>query len=221
MAGYKGTGVRFGGIPKGAGLFVDSNLAREADRISRTQGQFTTNAQEALTDAHYKMARIMQQYQVDALQDSIEDTGRPQRTNKGRLRRSILDERNTILRANGWAVGIPAWLNQSPAGAYWRVIEEGTGPYDTDGLFFRDREGTVVDRPASDAGSRSALMLLQFASPAARTIHVSGIEPRQYMRKGTRRWSQSNIRTVEYRDAFRRYGFGDYLTLRGEARGRR
>lgn len=207
MAGYKGTGVRFGPITPGSAFTVDTNLARQADRLTRIAGQFQVNAQEALTAAHYEMAYTLQQYQVEALEQSIADTGRKQQPGQ-RLQVAIKDERNRQLRANGWAVGIYGWLDQSPAGAYWRVIEEGTGPYTTQGLFFEDRAGQVPS-----TGGRTAAMLRQGGGRLP-TVEVSGIDARRYMAAGVRRWSADNIRSRAYAHWFKVYGFGDYLKLR-------
>lgn len=237
-----GSGARFGPLPKDAILFYKDDgsrgLAREASNLLRQRGRFTENMQLALTDAHYVMARTMQEFMADALDDSIKETGRPQRKDRGRLKRAILDEKNTIIRADRWAVGVEEWLNRSPAGAYWRVIDQGTGPYDTSGLFFADREGTLRSPKSAFTvdldnglqrrippggpveGANDALMLLQIRSGRVPSIRVSGIDARNYQRKGLRRWQASKVRERTYREILPLYGFGDYLKLRGDYRAR-
>lgn len=84
--------------------------------------------QRAMRAAHTTAAEIAAEGMVDKLDAEVAATGRTQDSRKGqgeRLRDVLVDARNFDITASGFAVGRPAWLDESPAAKYWRQIEQG------------------------------------------------------------------------------------------------
>ena len=174
------------------------------DKISRKflGGDF----QRALVQANQEAAVAVQISIAQALEETIRAThakrDRPRRAGE-RLRSSIMNQDNYEATASSFRVGIPAWYERSPAAAYWRVIERGTGPYDTEGFFMGP--GVVGPQPRPAAQMRMPQMLGQsFVDPDTgrvrrpAKIHVAGIKARKYHRKGA-------LRALERLDMGERY----------------
>lgn len=144
----------------------------------------------AVEEAHHTMAERVQEDAVAILRERVAATGRPQLEDApregreaNRLQRSLLDPENAFSSPAGFGVGIPAWLDRSPAALYWRIIEEGGQGYTTRGLFFPPG-APVPGSPAEPPRpySKSAIMFAQFprgiathigATPAYRMLNVA------------------------------------------------
>lgn len=81
-----------------------------------------------VADVNDRAAQAVQYGMASQLVKDTAKRGRPQRDD-ARLEASLLDENNRRVATNGFVVGIPSWLEQSPAALYWRGIEEGIPGY--------------------------------------------------------------------------------------------
>lgn len=115
------------------------------DLIDRETGYFRKGLQPALRRAHQKMAAVLQRAMVDKLAAGQEghDPNRPQRPGE-RLKKTLLDARNTEIGYGAFSVGVLKWLEQeSPSRLYYRAIEEGRKGYTTRALFTNSWPGDI------------------------------------------------------------------------------
>lgn len=102
------------------------------ERISRDlRGRFTS-AQSEARGAFERLAIRLQEEQVKALHQIIDNppslSGEGRRAQRGThyLEDALVSPTNRELTIDGFVVGIDAALDESPAGQYWRGLEEGT-----------------------------------------------------------------------------------------------
>lgn len=137
----------FGGDIKG-GLFWRLDIEGLSAKLARLQGKFQTGQVEVHA-AYERMAIHMQEQQVKVLTDRIKAHGRPQveRPHGAEaLVRAWGSRSNRVTSADGFAVGIPEFLDASPVAPYWRFIESGTDIFVGRALrgAFRTLEGQFV-----------------------------------------------------------------------------
>lgn len=169
--------------------------------IDRETGRFRRKGfQQALADVHVEAAQVVQKGMAAELDAKVGRTGtygyRPQRPGR-RLQTSLLNDQNREVFANTFTVGIPHWLDRSPAALYWRQIEEGTAGYSTNALFTDEGGPGGIGSPAPMSGhphwarpneGGPHMRMAQFRPFEGRTkgvfIHVRGITAFRYSRGG-------------------------------------
>lgn len=110
-----------------AGAFI--SYARDLrGRFTTVKGQF----EQAHMHAAYEVAREMEEVLETKVARRAQRRGFPRR-GSGELSRALLAEGNWRPDPRGWLwgfqVGIPEHLDKSPAKAYWRNLERGTGVF--------------------------------------------------------------------------------------------
>lgn len=177
MATYRQGGV-FGRIPR-AGR-PDFSMVFRANQILRLTDEITGafrggRFQRALEAAHTEAAQNIQK--VSAQQLRTRKSRRPQvRTpllgddhEPGALEEAILHEKNRFVNASGFKVGIPAWLDQSPAEKYWRQIEQGAPERAAPGFFYGfNKDGRSMRSRANPRRAGLDARFLQGRGPMTR-----------------------------------------------------
>lgn len=142
-----GGGRHFGGKPGGA-IWFEPDLSRLAAKLSRLEGKFQSGQVE-MRAAFERMAKQVQESQLDVLKQRIEEHGRPQVERPhgaNALFRVWGSTGNRQSSADGFVVGIEDFLDASVVAPYYRFIEEGTSLFVGRTLrgAFRTVEGTWV-----------------------------------------------------------------------------
>jgi hypothetical protein len=121
--------------------------------VDQLTGAFRSGAvYRALGTVNEKLAIQMQEAMASSLDKQVKATGRQQRGGE-RLKGSILHEFNREVFANNFRVGIPAWMDRSPAKTYWRRIEEGdAATFNSHILFTNNISGGKRYGPYSSGG---------------------------------------------------------------------
>lgn len=163
---------------------------------------------QAVRDAHVEMTVQVRNKAVEVLRRRVAANGRPQLSasprpgrEPERLKRSIMDDRNTFVSNSGFTVGRTDWLDMSPARLYWRQIEEGAPGYIARGLFFTP-EGEA-ERPIP--GSKSAIMFAQFRRGIA--THIGPTPAYEYLNEATDWFFQTDLWLETYRRVLGSRGF--------------
>jgi hypothetical protein len=123
-----------------------------AERIARDRWGRYTSAQAEISEAFETLAQRLQEMQVAALRRAMEAASGGLREQRGthHLEDAILAPSNRQITIDGFKVGIDSAFDESPAGPYWRGLEEGTsvhigqrmyGLWITPGGFARPAEG--------------------------------------------------------------------------------
>lgn len=209
----------FGSLPGGGFVYRPEGLTRSARDLA---GRFTS-LQTTVRVAHEAMALGLARSQAEALREAVGATGRPQRATRY-LERALVSEGNWRATADGFAVGIEAFLRSTRAAPYYRNLEEGSEVHVgrvLHGLFLTP--GGRLEGPV--AGSKSAVQAIVtrtvFGSePDNRQTSIGTARPRgarfviqrpipayHFMRNGTERYLASGAIRDEYRKAFQAAGF--------------
>lgn len=168
--------ARFGQSTAADGVAVRFDASEILHLIDRTTGSFRGGGfQRALASANAQAAKVVQEGMAKELDRQI---GAREQRPGNRLRRSILNDRNVDVLANTFSVGLPSWMDQSPAALYWRRIEEGDPQTFTARILFTNNAvdsvgyGPPFARPESGGGTH--MRMPQFRR---RGVLVQGIGP--------------------------------------------
>lgn len=135
--------------PISPGIGVRYNNTNARARARDLRGQFAS-IQTEIKAAHEAMAMRLQELERDALQDSVEATGRPQRDTRYLLEALVADG-NRVVSADGFVVNIESFLSSTRAAPYYRHLEEGyTGFVGREMRgFFKSKGGGIFGPSAS------------------------------------------------------------------------
>jgi hypothetical protein len=151
-------------------------------------GQFT-NAQTAVTRANERSLEYVRKTAVKELDKAIEQHGRPQTFNSGRLRRAIEDPANSSFNVDGFKFLIDEKIE--PKVPYYRAIEGGSHYWVGKRIVLNFLDPTGEAHPRST--SRSVDPVLGVAHPR---LHDAIIGPRQRLAMGDQALNDSAVGVV-------------------------
>lgn len=171
-SGFTRTGVGITISNKG----IERLAVKFGAEVSRADIPIRTAWLELASEIHARAGKILRQ--------EVKAHGRPQRDQRGERQQLqyLLDNEPTenlaTIRLHGFQFPNVAAMNASPAGRYWRQVEDPDGrTFTMSGLFVLPPIGggatfdpKQFERPNGDSGSRDAVKFLQFGSPRAATI---------------------------------------------------
>lgn len=179
-----------------------SNAQQINRSIHRLNGQFARGAQGAVQRAHQRMAvrGTENQYRILEEEVSARATRYPGSNRSTRhLRRAVRSEGNRrgLGRwVNGFEVGLPEFLDTTPAAPYWRQVEQGTS-------VFLGRQLLLVP---SDTGLRDTT---RSGARGPKVQVRQRIEGYRFLNRGAEQTEQelkAGLAFRIYRDEFRREG---------------
>lgn len=157
--------------------------------IQRLAAAFAAEVRRAdipIRTAWLELASEVQMEAARVLKEEIRKGGRPQRDQRGERRQLeyILDNEPTenlaIIRLSGFQFPNLKAMNASPAGRYWRQVEQVPGrTFEMSGLFVLPpisaggrHTSRQFQKPNGGEGSRDAVKFQQFAGAQSRVIHA-------------------------------------------------
>jgi hypothetical protein len=201
-------------MPRNVGYtFQAQALLRQLATLRR---QFGAGLVSAITAAHTDAAERVQERMAEELEQRVAANGRPQTFRddheSGTLPMAVRHPKNRIVTFSGFTVGVPEWLDQSPARLYWRQVEQGGPERETRGLFYLPGAPVAADPTLNKWHGRFRDYGLGSRAPRAR---IGPFPAYRYLETGARFGAAMSMRPI-YETRLKAIGLSFSSVARGK-----